>query len=248
MALSHHDQARIREYLLGHLSDEEQQKIEERLMTEDDLFEELEISKGELIEEYRAGELSSSEHDWFEHHYLASPEGRQRHTFSIALSCIQRPISQPQRPGLLERLESFLKIQRWAVATATSAVLIAVIGVAWYISRPRPSFAITLNTSAINRSLNAPRYTQIRLKPDVEEVRISLRLPEPASAGTNYRIELDNRQETTALKPSTQDASSVLVVIPSKQLPPGLYSLILFTTKSGSPEQRVGDYFFEVTN
>ena len=50
MALTNHDQAKIRQYLLGHLSDEEQQEIEGRLMTEDDLFEELEISKGELIE------------------------------------------------------------------------------------------------------------------------------------------------------------------------------------------------------
>ena len=72
MALNNHDEARIRDYLLGHLSDEEQEKIEERLMTEDDLFEELEISKGELIEEYRAGELSRNDHEWFAEHYLAS--------------------------------------------------------------------------------------------------------------------------------------------------------------------------------
>ena len=58
MALNDQDQARIRDYLLGHLSDEEQEKIETRLMTEDDLFEELEISKTELVEEYRAGELA----------------------------------------------------------------------------------------------------------------------------------------------------------------------------------------------
>ena len=71
MALSDHDQTRIREYLLGNLTEEEQQKIEERLMVEDDLFEELEISKGELIEEYRSGELPRREHSWFEQNYLA---------------------------------------------------------------------------------------------------------------------------------------------------------------------------------
>ena len=42
MALSDHDQVQIREYLLGKLTDDEQEKIEERLMVEDDLFEELE--------------------------------------------------------------------------------------------------------------------------------------------------------------------------------------------------------------
>jgi hypothetical protein len=55
MALSTHDQTKIREYLLGHLNDQEQEQIEERLIVDDDLFQELEISKGELIEEYCAG-------------------------------------------------------------------------------------------------------------------------------------------------------------------------------------------------
>ena len=54
MALNEHDQARIRDYLLGHLSDEEQEKIEERLMTEDALFEELEISKYQLNPQFKA--------------------------------------------------------------------------------------------------------------------------------------------------------------------------------------------------
>src|SRR5215217_1053773 len=103
MALSNHDQARIRQYLLGHLSDEEQQRLEERLMTEDDLFEELEISKGELIEEYCARELTQGEHQWFERHYLASAEGKQRYTFALALNCLKPPIPEPQ-PGLLDRL------------------------------------------------------------------------------------------------------------------------------------------------
>ena len=97
MALTNHDQAKIRQYLLGHLSDEEQQKLEERLILEDDLFEELEISKGELVEEYCAGELPEKEHHWFALHYLASPEGRQRHTFTVALNCLKRPVPAPKR-------------------------------------------------------------------------------------------------------------------------------------------------------
>ena len=66
MALNNNDQARIREYLLGRLSDEEQEKIEEQLMVNDDLFEELEISKCELIEEYSAGELSQTDRESLE--------------------------------------------------------------------------------------------------------------------------------------------------------------------------------------
>src|SRR6185369_635446 len=85
MVLNNIDQARIRDYLLGRLSDEEEEKLEERLMVDDELFEELEISKGEIVEEYSAGELSQSDRQSFEERYLASPEGRERFTFSVAL-------------------------------------------------------------------------------------------------------------------------------------------------------------------
>src|SRR5215211_7388739 len=88
MALNDQDQAKIREYLLGNLSEADQEKIEERLIVEDELFEELEISKGELIEEYRSGELSQQDRHWFEHHFLASPDGRQRQAFAVAIECL----------------------------------------------------------------------------------------------------------------------------------------------------------------
>jgi len=81
MALNDHDQARIREYLLDKLSDDEREKIEERLMVEDALFEELEILKGELVEEYREGELTGSDRESFEDGFLSSQDGRQRQLF-----------------------------------------------------------------------------------------------------------------------------------------------------------------------
>jgi hypothetical protein len=86
MALSAHDQGRIREYLLGHLSREEQEHLEERLIVDNDLFEELEISEGELIEEYRAGELAEKERQWFESNYLASLEGRLQYILAVAIN------------------------------------------------------------------------------------------------------------------------------------------------------------------
>ena len=249
MALTNHDQAKIRQYLLGHLSDEEQQKLEERLMLEDDLVEELEISKGELVEEYCAGELPEKEHNWFEKNYLASPEGRQRHTFTIALNCLKRPVPSPQRLTWFERLGFFFKSQPWAVATASAVVVIAAIGVVWLLSRPGTSLAVSLNSSVINRSPADSQYREIPLKPGVGEVRISLTLPAAASPEVSYRVELDNRRETKTLKPSAHDASAVLVVIPARQLPPGLYSLRLVGIKDDGTEYKVpGDYFFEITN
>ena len=144
MALSNHDQERIREYLLGHLNDEDLTKLEERLMVEDDLFEELEISKGELIEEYCAGELNQNDRQWFEHNYLASAEGRQRHVLALAIDCLKRPqaVEPESQPSFFEKLAAFWTRPRWAAAVV-SAVLVLVIAGIWLRSR-QPGTTVTV--------------------------------------------------------------------------------------------------------
>ena len=250
MALTNHDQTRIRQYLLGHLSDEEQQKIEERLMVEDELFQELEISKGELIEDYCAGELTEKEHNWFEQNYLSSPEGRQRHTFTVALNCLKRPIPVLQPVTALEQLRSFLQRWRWAVPIAASAALVVVIAVGWQMSRrtlntsPK-SYAFTLNSTVGQRSPGDARYHRVQLSPEIGELRITLKLPEGVTRGTNYRVELDDRGKTSSLNATSPDASSVLVVIPTAQLREGLYALRLYSTKDdGTVHLIPGEYLF----
>src|SRR4051794_29764281 len=137
MALSNHDQAQLRAYLLGKLSDDEQQKIEERLMVEDELFDEFEVSKDELIEEYHAGDLAQNERRWFEENFLATSEGRDRHAFTLAMECLQRkpdplpdgppdpvPVitTNPQpwvtdrHPGFMGSLQAIARTQPWAFA------------------------------------------------------------------------------------------------------------------------------------
>jgi hypothetical protein len=74
-------------------------------------------------------------------------------------------------------------------------------------------------------------------------------LPDSVARSENYRVELDNRSGTNkTLELSTIDTHSVSVIIPSGELPPGLYALKLTAIKADSAEQQIGDYFFEVTN
>ena len=90
MALSKNEQGQLRDYLLGKLSDDEQQKIEERLMVEDQFFDEFEVSKDQLVEEYRAGELAQQERQWLEENFLATSDGREREAFTLAMECLQQ--------------------------------------------------------------------------------------------------------------------------------------------------------------
>ena len=260
MVLSNHDQARIREYLLGQLSDEEQQKIEERLMVDDDLFDELEISKGELIEEYCAGELTPPEQDWFEHHYLASPEGRERHTFTLALGCLQQPTpvpAAPERLTFIQRLELFFKRPGFAVATATALALVVVVGIGTWRFWPwrfyegsRVQVPVNLVSSASNRSdgNEDPVPPRVTLPPNANELRASLSLPRASTPDIqSYRAELDDRTETKTVKVVEHNASSVVVVIPASDLPRGEYELKLTAIKTDGTEEPVpGSYRFDV--
>ena len=248
MSLNNHDQERVRDYLLGHLSPAEQQQIEERLMVDDDLFEEFEISKGELIEEYRAGELSGDENRWFESHYLSSSEGARNYTFAVAFSCLERPVVQPQPLTWFERLISIFKQPRWAFGTVATVLVAVIVGALLFNgSRQTNTLAVTLEASSASRGASDDKYHQIYLKPDVGNVNIRLTLPEAAAPNATYRLELDDRSRTT--KPfnvSTSDSHSVSVNIPRADLPPGLYALKLFGIAADGTDQRIGYYYFQV--
>ena len=251
MALNNHDQAKIRDYLLGHLTDQEQEQIEERFMTEDDLFQELEISKGELIEEYCANELTKAEQQWFKEHYLCSAEGRERHAFTLALDSLKRSVPAAKRLNWLERLQAFVKLHSWAVAIATSTALVVIVVGLFIVPRtPQTlptSYAFTLNSTLSSRSSGDVRSFKVTLNPEIGELRITLQLPQGVARGTDYRVELDDRSETTNLKPVSHDANSVLVVIPTASLREGAYALRLATIKAdGTEEPIAGEYRFEL--
>jgi len=248
MTLSNNDQIRVRDYLLGHLSDDEQEKIEERLMTDDEFFEELEISKDELVEEYRSGELAQNDRQWFVSHYLASPEGRLDYTFASALDCVEKPIPVSTPSSFLEQLSSIFRAPRWKfAAVGLSALAVIVVAGLLLRSGPQKSLALTLTSTATRRSASDTKVQTVTINPDVRELRISLTLPEAASAPTNYRAELDDRRQTKDVSVTGHDAGSVQVVIPASQLPAGYYALRLYATKTDGKEQRIpGDYYFIV--
>jgi hypothetical protein len=68
------DQALIRKYLLGDISNEEQEGIEQRLLVDEDFTEELSMTRTEMVDDYVAGNLSAKEKQEFENHFLSTPE------------------------------------------------------------------------------------------------------------------------------------------------------------------------------
>lgn len=69
---------RLRRYLLGELSDEEQQQIEERLLVDNDYVEQMLIAEEDLIDDYLNGALPPAQRDTYEKRFPATREGRQK--------------------------------------------------------------------------------------------------------------------------------------------------------------------------
>ena len=252
MALTTNDQGLIREYLLGRLDEDEQQKIEERLMVEDDLFDEFEASKGELVEQYCAGELSKSERDWFERHYLASEEGRQQYTLAVTLDSKKRP-AKPEEPTWFERITLFFKQHPWTVASATAGVLVVMVagllllpGSAQFSVNAPPFVGGTLTSKTINRE-GGDLPKRITLPADAPALSLRLLLPQPSTPGASYRANLDTRTEEKPVIVITSDAESVTVVVPASLLRSGEFGLTLTAINSDGTEQKIpGQYLFNI--
>jgi len=254
MTLNNRDQERIRRYLLGHLTDEEQQTVEDRLMTESDFFEELEVSKDEIIEEYSGGELTAKERDWLEQHLLASPEGKQRRRFALALKRgkPEPPKTVPLVERFLTRLSDLWRTQPWAVAAIASAVAVIVVGgivlratISTSQSTSGKFLPLTLINSSGTRSEETEPATRVSLPPDVDELRITLVLPESSPLASSYRVEAVSGINTLSI--SGFNDKSVSVIIPAAQLRRGQYALRLYAIRADRTEERVsGNYFFTV--
>ena len=66
------EQKKLREYILSEISDEERSAIEERLMTDDDYFQELSMVEEDLVHYYVDGNLDAAEQAKFEKRFLIS--------------------------------------------------------------------------------------------------------------------------------------------------------------------------------
>ena len=97
------DRQEMRAFLLGTLDKDHKTQFEERILIEPSVYEELLIDEEELIDQYVTGELSASERDQFESHFLITAERQKNLRFGKLLqkyvnSHAQEP-ANTSRPG-----------------------------------------------------------------------------------------------------------------------------------------------------
>lgn len=126
MTRNQDDQGRIRLYLLRQLPDDQWENIEQRLLTDNEFFEELELAEAELCQEYAAGELSEKDRHSFEQTLLANPELNRKLSFARAL---ERYVSKAKLPAVDDKPWRFslLKWLRQPLPASPLAVAVAIL-------------------------------------------------------------------------------------------------------------------------
>jgi hypothetical protein len=251
MALNHDDQTTLRRYLLKELEEKEQQMVEKRLLIEAGLFEELEISEDELIDEYLAERLSELDRHRFEENFLVTQERYQKVQFSRSLNRYVRANENDERASVLDSPHLWTR-HKWALpAFAAVAIVAVVVGMFWLL-RPRapasPTFATVSLTISTSNRVEPAQAAILNFPINVDLLRLQMKLPETADAAASYRVELlrENR-ERQALPIIGQNEQSVVAEIPAAQLSRGQYALNLYVVKPDGTEQRIsGSYFLTV--
>src|SRR5262245_14977393 len=124
----------MKKYLLGELAESEQQELEQRLMTSNEYFEELLVAEDELVDESLHGKLSAREQEQFDHHFLCTPERREKLRFSRSLQqyvsthAKRSPRAAWAWPPFFAFLRASYVTRGWSMATA---LLMIVLGGSW---------------------------------------------------------------------------------------------------------------------
>jgi len=191
----------LRQYLLGDLNSDEQQRVEQHLMIGTAVFEELSWIEDELIDDYLEGTLSGHEKQKFESFFLTAPERRRKLDFAKALKryvAAHRP-GQNSLSVWRSSWQAFWRPQSPVLSRILAASLVLLIaGGSWSI----------LRISGLQKELEQARSWESQKK----AIEIQNRNSELTSALQREQARLAQlEQEATNLKNSEKRGTSSLL-------------------------------------
>src|ERR1043165_9517295 len=141
MAVSRDDQSIIREYLLGKLSTEDREALEDRLFLEDALHEELQTAEDDLIDDFLTDDLEDDDVARFHQNFLVSSKRKQklrmgkawRNYAAAHAGEVRPPIVEPTLVWNWRQLFS-TQVLKFA-SVATTILIVSLIGWRIYSSR-----------------------------------------------------------------------------------------------------------------
>jgi len=168
------EQSKLRKYILNDISDQERSAIEERLLTDDEYFEEVSIAEENLIQDYADGNLDPEERESFENCFLSSEENRQKVQFARAL---RKYVNESRDlPNAEKKLNFFDSLKAFFLAPIPIAVaglvIISIVSfLVWKNISNDSEVLIALNKSQKNSRPTEARITGFDYAPKIEGTR-----------------------------------------------------------------------------
>jgi hypothetical protein len=222
--------AELRAYLLGQASNADGERLEGRLVEDEETFEVCRGVEDDLFDDFVGGRLSPVEREQFLERY-----GDQAGRLAFARALARRTASQPAGGSVMQR--------RWMPLAAAATLIMAAAG--WMLVRERPRSAAPQNTVqsvsvpapivativltlGTSRSASAP--SAVALPRDASAVELRVRL-DPADRFDRYVMELRSSADRVAWHAddlrATQAGADLTLVgqAPASALPDGDYEL-----------------------
>jgi len=269
------DKQEMRNYLLGSLEAERRAALEESILCDPGIYEELVVVEEELIDEYITNNLSPSERQQFETHFLITAERQKKLRFGRLLRRYldsqpvfvspddipapvvrQDKIDAPATKFFSFATGSFARGATLTVSSAVVVILVILTLVCWRANRkpdtvqensPNP-IPYTLTPASL-RSEDAG--TQ-RVKAPPKGVNVRLNLEVTNTNFRNYRAGLFREknfvQTADELKAEPNGEQRVVPwTIAGEVLSPGDYQIKLSGVAESGPDAFVDNYSFRVT-
>jgi hypothetical protein len=246
--LDHNEQETIRRYLLGQTPPEDSSRLEERLLTDGEFYQELLIVEDELIDQYLSGELSEPDRKSFAPHFLLLPERQQKLRFARSLKKYVSSVGTVQPHESIATNEpsevaaevaetlpkkrpffSFLPFGNPIVSYALAAAILLIVGgTSWVVFErwrtPAPRVAgrglVVVLTPGLTR--DDGEIKKIAIPPGTDTVQLQLQIAS-TDQYQSYRALLQTTEGVEKLKANDLKATSIgtSVVVPV-QLTAGL--------------------------
>lgn len=196
---------RMRRYLLGGLLPEGREDLEDRYLSDGDVYDELLAIEDDLIDAYVRGELAGDDRQDFETRYLSTPERIQKVEFARALNhAAAMHRRETRQPSVWQRIWASLSvtqgIPRWSLAVAM--VLVSV-SVALLIVQQRRSATVLQQSQAAQVELRHKEDRLRRRNTDLEQANTRKDLQTPQVAQLEVPVETE-----TLLRLSSGDSRS----------------------------------------
>jgi len=267
------EQSDLRNYLLGDLQPEIQEVLEQRLLDDDETYQELLEAEDELVDEYVAGELTERERRSFETHFLKGVDRQTQVRFAKALQdYIGRhqiiPSPSPEKGGktfreqLLKKpsasnyLQFFPVLRQRKKLLAVCLALLIVLGVCvtYRVFQSRNSPGQLKGTQVallVPGSTRGGGSTQrLKLLPSTGSVQFELELSR--TSYQDFKAELSGEngvvKSFSSLKPQARETREVIsFAVPVQLLSSGDYQLKLSGVTDSGAEEFIDSYTFRVS-